>query len=238
MIRFGIAGWQYRDWEGIVYPKPQPRGFDPLSYLAGFFDVAEIDSSFYRPPQPGAARGWVRRVADHRDFRFTGKLLKGFTHERNETAKDEKLFKDGIQPLLDAGGLGALFASGSVVVQERAEKPRTTCAGSVAGLPNTRSSVRCATAAGSNRKSSTPWPKSALGCAILISRSFTVQLSRQRSQHLALDTCGCTGAITKSGSPQKQMFANATTSYIGSSNWNLGSIASERFPRRCATRTS
>jgi hypothetical protein len=39
MIRFGKAGWQYRDWQGIVYRKPQPRGFDPLSYLAGFFDV-------------------------------------------------------------------------------------------------------------------------------------------------------------------------------------------------------
>ena len=47
MIRFGTAGWQYRDWEGIVYPDPRPRGFDPLSYLAGFFDLVEINSSFY-----------------------------------------------------------------------------------------------------------------------------------------------------------------------------------------------
>ena len=109
MIRFGTAGWQYRDWEGIVYPKPQPHGFDPLSYLAGFFDLVEINSSFYGPPQPGAARGWVRRVADHPDFRFTAKLWKGFTPERNATAKDEKLLKDGIQPLLDAGRLGALL---------------------------------------------------------------------------------------------------------------------------------
>ena len=36
MIRIGTAGWQYRDWEGIVYPNSRPRAFDPLSYLAGF----------------------------------------------------------------------------------------------------------------------------------------------------------------------------------------------------------
>ena len=109
MIRIGTAGWQYRDWEGIVYPKPRPRGFDPLSYLAGFFDLVEINSSFYGPPQAGASRSWVARVADHPDFRFTAKLWKGFTHERNATVSDEKLFKEGIQPLVDAGRLGALL---------------------------------------------------------------------------------------------------------------------------------
>jgi len=34
MIRVG-PGWAYKDWEGIVYPKPKPRGFDPVTYLAG-----------------------------------------------------------------------------------------------------------------------------------------------------------------------------------------------------------
>lgn len=33
-IRIGTAGWSYPDWKGQVYPKPPPRGFDPLSYLA------------------------------------------------------------------------------------------------------------------------------------------------------------------------------------------------------------
>ena len=109
MIRFGTAGWQYRDWEGIVYPKPRPRGFDQLSYLAGFFDVVEINTSFYGPPQPSASRGWVARVADHPEFRFTAKLWKGFTHERNATGNDEKLFKEGMEPLMAAGRLGAVL---------------------------------------------------------------------------------------------------------------------------------
>ena len=109
MIRIGTAGWQYRDWEGIVYPKPRPRGFDPLSYLAGFFDLVEINSSFYGPPHASASRSWVARVAGHPEFRFTAKLWRGFTHERNATGSDEKLFKEGIQPLVDAGRLGALL---------------------------------------------------------------------------------------------------------------------------------
>ena len=26
MIHFGPAGWLYKDWEGIVYPSPKPKG--------------------------------------------------------------------------------------------------------------------------------------------------------------------------------------------------------------------
>jgi hypothetical protein len=31
-IRVGIAGSDYRDWRGVVYPAPRPAGFDPLRY--------------------------------------------------------------------------------------------------------------------------------------------------------------------------------------------------------------
>ena len=60
MIRIGPAGWKYKDWEGVVYPQPAPRGFDPLSYIAEYFTTVEINSSYYGPPQPGRARKWVR----------------------------------------------------------------------------------------------------------------------------------------------------------------------------------
>src|SRR5262249_55025966 len=65
MIRIGTAGWQYRDWAGIVYPKPKPRGFDELTYLAGFFNTIEINTSFYGPPRAEVARAWAERVAGH-----------------------------------------------------------------------------------------------------------------------------------------------------------------------------
>jgi uncharacterized protein YecE (DUF72 family) len=109
VIRIGTAGWQYRDWAGIVYPKPKPRGFDELSFLATLFNAVEINSSFYGPPRPTAAKASVDRVSSRSDFRFTAKLWKGFTHGRNATADEERLFKDGIGPLMDADRLGALL---------------------------------------------------------------------------------------------------------------------------------
>ena len=52
----GTAGWSYRDWEGLFYPKPRPRGFDPLAYVARYMDVVEVNSTFYRPVDPDVAR--------------------------------------------------------------------------------------------------------------------------------------------------------------------------------------
>ena len=56
MIRVGVAGWDYPDWEGTVYPSPHPRSFDRLAYLASIFDVIEINATFYRQPDPADQR--------------------------------------------------------------------------------------------------------------------------------------------------------------------------------------
>src|SRR5262245_60654731 len=81
-VRVGPAGFDYQDWLGTVYPRPKPRGFDPLAYLAGYFDTVEINSTFYGPAKPDVARGWAARVERNSRFRFTMKLWKRFTHER------------------------------------------------------------------------------------------------------------------------------------------------------------
>ena len=109
MVRFGPAGWSYKDWKGIVYPKKRPKDFHEASYLANYFDTIEINTSFYYPIRPESARLWVERVADNKNFRFTAKLWRGFTHERNATPQDEQAMKEGLDPLLAAGRLGALL---------------------------------------------------------------------------------------------------------------------------------
>lgn len=110
IIRFGPAGWSYPDWQGLVYPKPAPKGFDPLTYLAGFFDVIEINSTFYRPPAAKSVKSWVERVRANPRFRFTAKLHQSFTHEATAPdAEAERVFRAGLQPLVDAGMLGALL---------------------------------------------------------------------------------------------------------------------------------
>jgi uncharacterized protein YecE (DUF72 family) len=110
MIRIGPAGWSYKDWEGTVYPQKPGKSFDPLEYLARFFNTIEINSSFYRPPTVSTTRAWAKRVAANKQFAFTTKLHRLFTHERGKaTAADEKEFHQGMAPLMKAGKLGALL---------------------------------------------------------------------------------------------------------------------------------
>jgi uncharacterized protein YecE (DUF72 family) len=110
-LRFGPAGWLYKDWEGIVYPREKPKGFDPLRYIADFFDTVEVNSTFYGPPVPRTTTSWVNRVKDHADFRFTAKLWKRFTHERDKawTRGEVDLVRKGFDVMMDADKLGAVL---------------------------------------------------------------------------------------------------------------------------------
>lgn len=111
MIRVGPAGFLYKDWAGIVYPPGAARSFDPLAYLAGYFDTVEINSTFYGPATEKTARSWLRRVADRPDFRFTAKLYQRFTHQRKSawTTAEVDEVRAGMDPLMEAGRLGALL---------------------------------------------------------------------------------------------------------------------------------
>jgi len=96
-IRIGPAGWSYADWRGRVYPEGAGSKFDTLALVAKYFDTAEINSSFYRPPSPATARSWLKRIAHNPNFVFTAKLFRPFTHERGKaTREDEKAFHEGI----------------------------------------------------------------------------------------------------------------------------------------------
>ncbi len=110
MLRIGTAGWSYPDWEGVVYPKGAAGSRQALSIVSGMFDTIEINVTFYRPPTLRMTRSWVARVSDKPRFRFTAKLWQGFTHRRDVShAREERAFKDGIAPLVEAGRLGALL---------------------------------------------------------------------------------------------------------------------------------
>ena len=108
MLRIGTAGWSYRDWEGIVYPR-KPK-VDPLSYLSQFFDTIEINSTFYGPPTSRTAESWVRRIEHNHRFRFTVKLWQNFTHQREGIESAQVLqWKAGVFPILESESLGAVL---------------------------------------------------------------------------------------------------------------------------------
>jgi uncharacterized protein YecE (DUF72 family) len=110
MVHIGIAGWDYPDWDGIVYPTARRRGFDRLAWIARFVQVVEINSSFYRPVAPHTAERWVLRTEGSPGLRFTAKAHRALTHEPDAdlaTALDDTL--EGLTPLRAAGRLGALL---------------------------------------------------------------------------------------------------------------------------------
>jgi uncharacterized protein YecE (DUF72 family) len=93
-----------------VYPKPAPRGFHPLPWLASYFDAVEVNSTFYRPLPASVARGWCERVADRPRFRFTAKLWRRFTHERRAFSSNDVKEARALPDLLqEEGRLGAVL---------------------------------------------------------------------------------------------------------------------------------
>jgi uncharacterized protein YecE (DUF72 family) len=110
-IYIGPAGWSYDDWKGIVYPRGGGRRFDPLEYLSNYFDVVEINSSFYRPPPRRWTRSWAARVEHRPRFRFTAKLWRRFTHERSSPPDrdDVTAVREGFDALAEEDRLLAVL---------------------------------------------------------------------------------------------------------------------------------
>ena len=106
----GTAGWSYEDWEGVVYPLSKGRGFHALPYLAGFIDIVEVNSTFYRPADPALVRSWLKRIEARPDFLLALKLHQSFTHARSGfTRKDVDAFRAAADILHLRGRLAALL---------------------------------------------------------------------------------------------------------------------------------
>jgi uncharacterized protein YecE (DUF72 family) len=110
-LRVGPAGWNYKDWEGIVYPAGK---VDALAYLADYCDTIEINSSFYSPPRPRDAASWARRIRHNPRFKFTAKAWQRLSHDQGPvdeaslTAACDQV-RSSMAPLGEAGVLGAVL---------------------------------------------------------------------------------------------------------------------------------
>lgn len=108
-LRCGPAGWSHPAWEKSVHPWPRPRNFHSLRFLAEHFDTVEISRTFTEMPRPEHARLWARQVQGNKQFQFTAKLHRQFTHDRNLDADDVRTFCQGLRPLKTAGRFGCLL---------------------------------------------------------------------------------------------------------------------------------
>lgn len=125
--RVGVAGWSYPDWKGTVYPAKGGRDFEPLPYLASRIRLIEVDSTFYRIPEPARSAEWARKVSDYPDFRFTLKLFQGFTHTRKASLVDERAFHRVVEPLAHYGRLSALLAQWPWSFKHTTENRKVLC---------------------------------------------------------------------------------------------------------------
>lgn len=130
-VACGVAGWSYEDWRDTVYrlppeparqpllfadaaptrePAPERYAADPLTFLAGYVDMVEVNSSFYRIPTPAAVASWARKVEPFPAFFFTAKLNQEFTHAGRRDPALATQFREALRPLCQAGRLRALLA--------------------------------------------------------------------------------------------------------------------------------
>ncbi len=123
------AGQLWIGTSGLVLPVPNKQAFpvefragSRLTYYASLFNSLEVNSSFYKVPQPATFGKWSGEVPA--DFRFTVKLWRGITHEqelkfipvdvnRFMHAADQVGTKKGclliqLPPALKAGRIGQL----------------------------------------------------------------------------------------------------------------------------------
>lgn len=106
-IACGVAGWSYPDWKGYVYG---PGIRDQLRYIAGYVDMVEINSTFYRPPAASTVHSWAKRTEDLPHFFFTAKIHQDVTHRGLIEAPMLRSFHEGLEPLAASGRLRHLLA--------------------------------------------------------------------------------------------------------------------------------
>ena len=80
-IFVGCAGWDYKDWIGPFYPKTLDR-YRHLEYYSHYFDIVEINSTFYNLPSQDIVQNWALRIS--KSFNFIVKVWQKITHNLND----------------------------------------------------------------------------------------------------------------------------------------------------------
>ncbi len=102
-IHIATSGWSYKHWKEIFYP-PKMKATDYLSYYAKHFDITEINTSFYRLPNPETVLGWMKKVP--RGFKFCPKMSRYLSHMKKLREPEESLerFFEVFEPMKNTMG--------------------------------------------------------------------------------------------------------------------------------------
>lgn len=106
-IYIGTSGYSYPDWRGVFYPG-ELKSEDFLSFYSRQFGFTELNFSYYRQPGPEQCRSFLERTPS--SFLFTLKAHQSLTHQRGpEWEESSAIFREGIEPLIEARRLGAVI---------------------------------------------------------------------------------------------------------------------------------
>ncbi len=109
-ILVGMGGWDLHPFDDLFYPRSTPRGFRKLEYYSRFFDLVEVNSTFYDTAfSARRVRQWIEDVRENSNFVFTVKLFRGFTHTLDATDRDLADVHRLLGALAGKGLLGGLL---------------------------------------------------------------------------------------------------------------------------------
>lgn len=108
-LYLGTAGWSYKDWVPNFYPRGQSKNFDWLQFYSQYFNVVEVNATYYAYLARKTFEGWAEKLEGAEDFCFTIKLHQDFTHARKFTDEQVQAVTGNLDVLDKAGRLGGLL---------------------------------------------------------------------------------------------------------------------------------
>ncbi|MFW9826829.1 MAG: DUF72 domain-containing protein [Candidatus Thorarchaeota archaeon] len=89
-LYLGTAGFYYKDWVGTFYPKTLEKTHF-LEYFSKYFNLVEINSTFYNLPSEDMVIHWKNRVSEN--FRFIIKVWQKITHDLDNPDLDSNIIE-------------------------------------------------------------------------------------------------------------------------------------------------
>jgi len=99
-ILVGTSGYSFSDWVGNFYPEGIRRG-DMLSFYSRHFPVVEVNSTYYRIPNPAVLKQMEKKTPP--GFEFIIKAHKSMTHTLDAGEETYSAFKEVLAPIAEAG---------------------------------------------------------------------------------------------------------------------------------------
>lgn len=107
-VEIGCSGWNYRSWQGTVYPRGAAQ-HTWLRHYAAWFRTVEVNATFYRLATRSTVERWVQETPP--DFTFAVKASRYLTHVKRLTDIEAGVgrFLAPLEPLVAHHRLGPIL---------------------------------------------------------------------------------------------------------------------------------